>query len=248
MSKKYINLQPFSKEKKKKKKRTVLWVLSAHLIVLFTIFVVFTFKGCSHKPKQTIIQVTLAAPQQSILQVKDVTTEPPKHKSQKKKKKALKKKTKKVPIKKWKALDPNQIIKSGKTVSRQESKAVKKYKYTPIKADHIAQNLRKGMKTIKFNNSFNTNSSILNYYDKVSQYLYSRWHQPDRSSIGNKQPIVNVKIRVDSNGNIKNYSIAKLSGINAMDTSIKNLLNSLTTLPAPPNGAMTIDVSLELEN
>jgi TonB family protein len=245
-----LNLQVEPELNKKKKKKTIVWVFTSHIIFLFTIFAVFTFKGCSHKPRENVIQVTLAAPQQSEQQIsRDVQSQPKKTQKQPEKKvnkKIVKKVPVKKPVKKWKALDPNEILKSSKTITKQKPVPVKKY--TPIKADQIANNLRKGVKTIKFNNSFNANSSILSYYDEISQYLYSRWQQPSRSVLGNKIPVVNVKITVDAYGNIKNYSITSLSGISAMDASIKSLLQNLSNLPKPPDGAMTIDVSLELEN
>ena len=252
MSKKYLKLklQMQSDPAQRKKKKTVLWVFILHIAVLFIIFAVFTFKGCSHKPKQSIMQVTLAAPQQPVQQVKNEVKQQPKHEMQKPPKtsesKTIKKVPVKKPVKKWKALDPNQIKKSSRTVTKQKSVPVKKY--TPLKADQIAKSLRKGIKTIKFNNSFNVNSSILNYYDEVSQYLYSQWQQPGRSVLGNILPVVSVKINVDAYGNVKSYSITDLSGISSMDVSVKTLLANLTSLPKPPDGAMTIDVSLELEN
>jgi TonB family protein len=245
-----LNLQVEPEFNRKKKKKTVAWVFTSHIIFLFIIFAVFTFKGCSSKPKERVIQVTLAAPQQSLQQVTNEVKTPQKSEPQKQPEKTKKKPVKKIPtkkpVKKWKALDPNEILKSSKTISKQKPVPVKKY--IPIKADQIANNLRKGVKTIKFNNSFNANSSILNYYDEVSQYLYSQWQQPSRSVLGNKMPVVNVKITVDAYGNVKNYSITSLSGISAMDSSVKSLLQNLNNLPKPPDGAMTIDVSLELEN
>ena len=251
MSNSLIKLKIKPEDNNKSRKLTGAWVLSCHILILFLVFIIFSFKGCTSKPKQNIIQVTLASPQQNQPAVQQQQKTQPTPKQTKKPepapKKVYKKPIKQTPAKTWKALDPSQIIKSSKTITKTERKPVAPHTYKKINAADIANSIKTNIKAVKFKN-FTTDSKMLNYYDSVSSVLYARWQQPDRSVFGSNLPVVNVKISVNANGRVLNYKITGLSGIQAMDQSVKNLLSSLRQLPAPPSGAMTIDVSLELEN
>ena len=229
---------------KYQKKRTVFWVFSAHILALTLIFLIFCFKGCTTNKKSNAIRVNIV----------DSAAQPaePVSSRQKKQEKIVKKTQEKpIPKKTWKALDPSQIKKSTSTVIK---KAPPK-RNPPVKASDIAGNIRKEVKTIKFSrdkaclvSSFNADKSVLNYYDKVSQYLYGKWDQPSRSITYNGIPVVKLRVSIDGNGTILSSSIVSKSGIASMDASVKKLLSTLSSLPPPPEGAMKFDIYLELTN
>ena len=230
------------------KKRTVFWVISAHILVLTVIFLVFCVKGCTTHQKPNAIRVNIvnsaqqpAKPASSPPQKQPLPKEQPVPKKQKKVVKKKFKKTK--PKKTWKALDPSQIKKSTSTVIKKNPPK----KFNPVKTSDIVGNIRREVKKIRFSNTFSANKSVLNYYDKVSQYLYSRWDQPARTSY-NGVPVVQVRISISSNGKILSSSIVSKSGIASMDSSVARLLSTLSTFPPPPEGAMEFDVYMELTN
>ena len=223
------------------RRKTIFWVVIGHVSVFLLIFLVFFFKGCTTK-KPRAIKVNIisssqlsarAALQQSQKQPKKVNKLKPKEKT-------VIKKT--IPRKKWKALDPSQIKKSTTTVV----KKIHPKKITPVKTSDIAKNLRREFKKIKFDSTYGANDSVLNYYDEVSQYLYSRWQQPSRSLTGSETPVVQVRVSIDANGKILDASIIKKSSIVAMDSSVNQLLSKLSSLPHPPEGPMEFDIYLEL--
>jgi len=84
------------------------------------------------------------------------------------------------------------------------------------------------------------------YYETVASFLYQRWAQPGRAELGGRKPTVAVSLSLDASGRVKSASITRRSGIAPMDASVEALLAGLTTLPAPPNGAMTLSVNLEI--
>ena len=230
----YLKFNPINSNNNSSKKRTVYWVFSMHVLLLAVIFFVFCFKGCTKKNPPNAIRVNIISS----------SSRPEKKTASSPTKKALSKKQKKTkPKKSWKALDPSQIRKSTSTVIK---KAPLK-KVAPIKASDIAGNIRQNIKKIKFTNNYSTNKSVLNYYDKVSQYLYGKWEQPARTVAYNGIPVVKVRVSIDSNGNILSSSIVEKSNIDSMDSSVKILLSTLSSLPKPPEGAMQFDIYLELE-
>jgi TonB family protein len=225
------------RQPKSSKKKTVFWVSIIHILAVLLIFLIFCFKGCSTRKNINTIRVNVVS---SVPQSAE-----PVSSHRKKQAETIKKPQKKVVSKKnWKALDPSQIKKSTSTVT----KKVPKKRNTPIKASDIAGSIRQQVKKIKFSNSYNADKSVLSYFDKVSQYLYSEWKQPSRSITNNGIPVVRVRVSIDRNGTILNSSIASKSGIVSMDSSVENLLSTLSSLPSPPEGAMEFDIYLELTN
>lgn len=84
------------------------------------------------------------------------------------------------------------------------------------------------------------------YYETIAAFLYQRWAQPGRAELGGRKPTVAVSLSLDAGGRVKSAAITRRSGIAPMDASVEALLAGLTTLPAPPNGAMTLSVNLEI--
>jgi TonB family protein len=84
------------------------------------------------------------------------------------------------------------------------------------------------------------------YYDTVASFLYQRWAQPSRAELSGRKPTVAVNISIDAAGRVKSVSIARRSGLAPMDSSVEALIAGLTSLPAPPNGAMTLSINMEI--
>ncbi|MCF7889275.1 MAG: TonB family protein [Victivallales bacterium] len=234
-----LNLRSDQKLKKSRKRKTVFWVSVSHISAIFIIFAVFTFKGCTDRPSGNPISVTLVPPNRHYKQ-KDIHSEQPGTKHNLKRKKETSKRIKK----RWKALDASQIKKTNNIITRSPAKKVQK----TAEASVLANSLRNKVKTIKFENPYRNYKTLQNYNNKVSGYLYSRWQQPAKTVLDSRLPAVQVLINIDKYGNIRNYRILEESGIAAMDSSVKVLLQNLKKLPKPPKGAMEISVSLELEN
>ena len=229
-----LNLKQ-SNQSNNPKKRTVFWVISVHILVLVLIFLIFCIKGCTTNPPPSAIKVDIVTSAPQPVESVSSHTE----KTEKNLKKIQKKP---IPKKTWKALDPSQIKKSTSTVIKKTPPP----KVIPLKASDIAGNIREEIKKIRFSNTYSANKSVLNYYDKVSQYLYGKWEQPARSISNNGTPVVKVRVSVDSNGTILSSSIVGESGISSMDSSVAKLLSTLSSLPPPPEGPMEFDVYLEL--
>jgi TonB family protein len=249
----YIKLNNSKKNLKGSRKKTTTIVVAIHVVILFIVFLAFAIDSLFEPKKINSINVTIV--NSSDYQQNKVSSEkiaPVKPKTVKKKKPVIKKKTvkpkpKPKPKKTWKALDPSQIIKSTTQVKRNK-KPQKKIKYKPLKASDIAAKLRSNLKNINFKSTNNVSPSILNYYDKIISYLASRWEQPSRAAVGNRNPSVLIRISVNSRGKILSAKIVQKSGISVMDRSIMKLLSNLSTLPKPPEGATTFEVNMVLED
>ena len=86
------------------------------------------------------------------------------------------------------------------------------------------------------------------YFDSVGAYLYSRWRHPSKTELGNRMPSVTISVSIDANGRILSARILNASGIRPMDNSVQELLSSLTSLPKPPDGPMSFDIELVVED
>ncbi len=225
--------QKIKPEKKKSKRKTALTVSSIHFLALLLLFSFFYLKSCTNHRKPNSIKVNIV----SSAQAQPIA-------EQKVKKRTSKTKTTKTPLKKpakkkWKALDPSQIRKSTNTVVKQKPQKIKE-----IDTSEITQNLQNSISKMKFSNPYKTDQSLMDYYDQVSQFLYSRWKQPPRAVANNGVQVVKIVISVDSSGNIKNSYIVDRCGISAIDSSIESLLSALSSLPKPPHGSEKIEIDM----
>ena len=219
-------------ERTKSKKKTALIVSSAHVLVLILLFSFFYLKGCTTNKHPNSVKVTIVSPSQAQPAEKKTV------------KKNTKKKTNKVPKKvpskkKSRLLSPDQIIKSTDTIVSKPQKVVHK-----VNTSEITQNIRDNISKMNFNNIDKQDQSLIDYYDQVSQYLYSIWKQPPRAFANNGVQIVKIVISVDSNGNINNSNIVDKCGISAIDSSVENLLSALTSLPKPPHGSEKLEIDM----
>jgi TonB family protein len=85
------------------------------------------------------------------------------------------------------------------------------------------------------------------YYETVSIYLYDLWKQPGKAELKGLKPTVTVHVSIDASGNIKSAKIVRKSNNLPMDASVEELLAKLKKLPPPPQGALELDVSLEID-
>ena len=86
------------------------------------------------------------------------------------------------------------------------------------------------------------------YYETVSVYLYELWKQPGKAELKGQKPTVTVHVSIDASGNIKSARIVKKSNNLPMDSSVEELLSKLKKLPPPPQGALELDISLEIDD
>ncbi|MBO4633169.1 MAG: TonB family protein [Lentisphaeria bacterium] len=85
---------------------------------------------------------------------------------------------------------------------------------------------------------------VNDYYYKVEAFLKRRWEQP--TIFGNARPKAIILFRVSESGRVLSARILEPSGNAAMDSSVKQLLRDLRTLPAPPR-AMEFTVTMEID-
>lgn len=82
-----------------------------------------------------------------------------------------------------------------------------------------------------------------NYIDRLTGMLYQQWDQPTSTELKKRGIFVLVTLQIAADGTVeaKNF---KPSGNAVMDQSVRQLLQKLRVVPAPPGGAMTIPVKL----
>jgi TonB family protein len=144
----------------------------------------------------------------------------------------------------WKPRAPDQI-----TLSKDIVKS-KQRPFTPIDPKEFKSKLMKIQEQCKVSGgsgaAVSSGGPPLDYYERVSAYLYEAWNQPSKMELRTSRPSVSLSIRVDAGGKILSSSVMRASGIPAMDSSVAELLKNLSALPTPPAGAMTLDISLEV--
>ena len=84
------------------------------------------------------------------------------------------------------------------------------------------------------------------YFNGLKRYFYTRWQQPPRSLLGSGDPKVVVELTVAETGRVLASRIVSRSGVNAMDESVKRLLNNLDLVPRPPS-QVTFQLVLRVE-
>jgi TonB family protein len=99
---------------------------------------------------------------------------------------------------------------------------------------------------VKIRSSVRSSGMTQSYENSVGAYLYQHWKTPDKSILGGKRPEVKISLYIAASGRLLNAQILSASGIAAMDSSVKKLLNSLKYLPAPNNGSRRITLILEV--
>lgn len=133
--------------------------------------------------------------------------------------------------------------------------------WTPLTIEGIRKNIAVGLPTgVKGNpisqspagspfgeKGLKGDKAVQTYYDQIAGFLYERWAQPSQALLNNRKPSVGVKLSIDATGKVLSAQITQQSGIQPMDLSVQELLSHLTSLPAPPNGPMTIEVTMKID-
>lgn len=146
---------------------------------------------------------------------------------------------------KWTPIDPKEIQRSTQIVKKQDTPAPK------IDTKNLKEKLNQISNSVKTKSTSTSSTSNIepnDYYDKVSAYLYQIWQQPSKTELKGAKPIVIVLISLDHTGRVISSSIKIKSMNQAMDNSVEQLLNQLSSLPAPPSGAISFEVSLEISD
>ena len=92
------------------------------------------------------------------------------------------------------------------------------------------------------------NVKVKQYAERsLMPYLKSRWKQPPDSLLKGKRPAVEISLTILPTGKVKKATVTRASNVAAMDDSVKRLLNGLDILPRPPDGELTIKITLETE-
>jgi TonB family protein len=162
--------------------------------------------------------------------------------------------------KKWEPKKPTEIVKATKVVKGKSP--------TPkINGSDLAARLKKIQNQCKvtdtatgggggngiagppggIGSTTGTSTVPASYYETVSVYLYDLWKQPGKSELKGLKPTVTVHVSIDASGNIKSGRIVKKSNNFPMDSSVEELLSKLKKLPPPPQGALELDITLEID-
>ena len=165
--------------------------------------------------------------------------------------------------KKWEPKRPTEIVKSDKVVKGKNPTPA-----TPkISGTDLAAKLKK-LNQLKVTDTVNGGGSgaggpgdpggigapngvgtvPAGYYETVSIYLYDLWKQPGKAELKGLKPTVMVHVSIDASGNIKSARIVRKSNNLPMDSSIEELLSKLKKLPPPPQGALELDITLEIDD
>jgi len=160
-----------------------------------------------------------------------------------------------IPTKKtWKPLDIKQITKPTETQVKEFKPVIQTTAANSVQevsSSALAANLKKSLSSVKLESSGGTiqaNSAMLTYFDSVSSFLYEKWEQPSKLAVSGEPPSALVRLKIGANGRLMGYQIIKDSNFTEMNNSIKLMLDTINTLPPPPDGAMTIEVTLILTN
>jgi TonB family protein len=218
-------------------------------------FVAFTIYEWFKPAKPKTIQVTLytppqkvnnaqPSPQPPVVQPKPQPPKPkkkpvinPKPKQKPKKRKITKRKPKKT---RWK---PAEKIKISKDIVKQKPSEPER-KFIPLTKDQLAAQIRKNVPVTRVSNK--TDNYGASYESQLSSFIYRIWETPAKNLLGNKNPEVTIELDIDSAGRVTGSKILKLSGVSAMDNSVKKLLTQLSKVIPPRNGPQRIVMILEV--
>ena len=78
---------------------------------------------------------------------------------------------------------------------------------------------------------------------RAGMYLKNIWTQPPKSLLGSQLPEVTIELSIAADGRVTGKRITRPSGNAAMDQSVRNLLERLDRMPAPPR-ASTVEFIL----
>ena len=249
----------------KTRKKIRQWVAIIHVLIIVGPLMVYMVMSWleEEKPKRVFMARVVTLPPAPVPVVvkpqpkvkpkpKPVTKSKVKTAKPKVKKPVIKKPKLKTPVKvkpkpkpkpksTWKPLDPNQI---NITKPKEVAKTKPEVKFDPKK---LKERLKSRNKPQPVNAKVVNTRAIDNFYDSVGTHLYGRWTPPSASRLGGRHPKATVSVTINSLGRILSWSISKSSGFISVDESIKQLMNSVRQLPAPPSGIRTFDITLQVD-
>ena len=241
-------------------RKTMLYVGAIHVILILVLYLFGIIQNFFWDAAPQAIAVSLISSTsfQEISAMPAASKQTHAQKQQKKTEKTRQKETKsiqKVPAKKtWKPLDITQITKPTDTQVKELKPAtqiVAENSMQGVSASTLATNLKKSLSGVKFGTSSGTaqaNPAMLTYYDSISSFLYERWEQPSKLAASGEPPAVLVRLNIGIDGRLMNYKIIKNSEFPEMNSSVKQMLDTIDRLPPPPNGAITIEANIILTN
>jgi len=153
----------------------------------------------------------------------------------------------------WRALSPEEIKKSQTVVSSRPPSPTPAPAPAPapmVSAADIAAGIRGGVsiKPAITSPGGGASRAEQSYYEDVAAILHQRWRQPARAQIGARRPSVEVTMRVERDGRISVARISRPSDLAAMDSSVGVLLENLKTLPPPPAGISSFNITLVVDD
>lgn len=86
------------------------------------------------------------------------------------------------------------------------------------------------------------------YWDRLGNYIKSRWSEPPGSLLGDARPQVTIQLSIAADGRVTNARILARSGNVPMDESVQRLLANLDRVPAPSNGSTSVQLILRTED
>jgi TonB family protein len=92
-------------------------------------------------------------------------------------------------------------------------------------------------------------SALSAYVGILTNRFQAAWNQPTSEMALGKTLEVTVKLKVESDGTVTEFSIVEGSGNTVVDDSVREAGKKITKLPPPPNGqAFSAPVHFELGN
>ena len=86
------------------------------------------------------------------------------------------------------------------------------------------------------------------YWERLGNYIKSRWSEPPGSLLGNARPQVTIELSIAADGRVTSARIIARSGNAPMDESVQRMLSNLDRVPAPSNGSTSIQLILKTED
>lgn len=83
------------------------------------------------------------------------------------------------------------------------------------------------------------------YGQTLGTYLETRWSQPPDILLQGERPSVLIELDIAPDGRITGSRIIQLCGNQAMNESVKLLLRNLDRVPAPPEGKVSLQISMQ---
>ena len=85
------------------------------------------------------------------------------------------------------------------------------------------------------------------YSRRLKLFVEDKWIPPSHTHLGDQRPQATIELEISADGRVLSARIIRKSGVFSMDESIRLLLKALDRVPRPPNGALIVDVNMEVK-